>query len=477
MQIGDENVHLVRSVMDEVFGRENFVSQITFFKTAGLAKEEMSSVTDFVLWYSKDSQNLRMRRLFASKELDNDASYNLMEFSDGRRRRMTREESGSTSAIPDDARIYRIQTFTAAGLTPSCVFPIALDGVTLSPSQGVSWKTNASGAKRLIAARRLVRVGNSLTYVRYAADFPVNPITNLWTDTASGVGMDKIYVVQTKTTVVERCLLMSTDPGDLVLDPTCGSGTTAYVAEQCGRRWITIDTSRVALALARTRLMAARYPYYLLADSPEGARREGEITCQVPSEELLRASQGDIKKGFVYKRVPHVTLKSIANNEEIDAIHAKWQDRLETVRAGLNKALKRSWPEWEVPREADAAWAESARKLHAEWWKMRRDRQKEIDDRPARRHRISLRPALRRPEARPRHRPVHRRKSFAAPRPLRRRPARHRNRRTRGEQRREFRSDDYREPEESRCTEHREERTADVWPFGALPRSLASRRR
>jgi len=177
---------------------------------------------------------------------------------------------------------------------------------------------------------------------------------------------------------------MTTDPGDLVLDPTCGSGTTAYVAEQLGRRWITIDTSRVALALARTRLMAAKYPYYLLADSPEGVRKATEVTGQGPREEMLQATRQDIKKGFVYKRVPHITLKSIANNEEVDAIHAKWQERLEPVRTELNKALRKSWHEWEVPREAEAAWPEKAKKVHAEWWKMRRERQKEIDDSIAR---------------------------------------------------------------------------------------------
>jgi adenine-specific DNA-methyltransferase len=173
---------------------------------------------------------------------------------------------------------------------------------------------------------------------------------------------------------------MTTDPGDIVLDPTCGSGTTAYVAEQWGRRWITIDTSRVALALARTRLMTARYPYYLLADSPEGIRKEAEDTGQVPSEEMLHATHHDIKKCFVYNRVPHTTLKSIATNFEIDAIHARWQAKLEPICADLNKALKKAWAEWEVPREAEGAWPEKVKKLHAEWWNLRRERQKEIDE-------------------------------------------------------------------------------------------------
>ena len=163
----------------------------------------------------------------------------------------------------------------------------------------------------------------------------------------TGFSEDKIYVVQTSVKIIERCLLMTTDPGDLVLDPTCGSGTTAFVAEKWGRRWITIDTSRVALALTRTRLMAARYPYYLLADSAEGLRKEAELTGRAPRD---FKTEGDLRKGFVYKRVPHITLKSIANNEEIDVIHAGWQEKLEPVRRELNRLLRQSWEDWQVPR-------------------------------------------------------------------------------------------------------------------------------
>ena len=203
---------------------------------------------------------------------------------------------------------------------------------------------------------------------------------------------------------------MTTDPGDLVLDPTCGSGTTAYVAEQWGRRWITIDTSRVALALARTRLMAAKYPYFLLADSPEGIEKEAEITGKSP--DLLR-DRGRYQKGFVYKRVPHVTLKSIANNEEIDAIHASWQEKLEPLRR-TEQSSKQKWQEWEIPREPKTHGRRS-RKAPEEWWKLRRERQQEIDavHRPARRNRTALRPALRRHQAGPCERSLHGRKPFA----------------------------------------------------------------
>jgi adenine-specific DNA-methyltransferase len=233
----------------------------------------------------------------------------------------------------------------------------------------------------LFVLGRAVRIcsrGNGVFYVRYFDDFPVVPITNLWRDTQSG-GMGKetkLYVVQTNEAVIQRCLLMATDPGDLVLDPTCGSGTTAYVAEQWGRRWITIDTSRVALALARARIMGARYPYYLLADSREGQLKEAEVTRAAPSSQLVH---GNIRHGFVYERVPHVTLKSIANNAEIDIIWDKWQAKLEPLRVSLNEALRKTWQEWEIPREADAKWPDAPKKLHADWWQSRVDRQKEID--------------------------------------------------------------------------------------------------
>ena len=203
------------------------------------------------------------------------------------------------------------------------------------------------------------------------------PVSNYWEDTGTGSFTDdKVYVVQTGSKAIQRCILMTTDPGDLVLDPTCGSGTTAYVAEQWGRRWITIDTSRVALALARARVMGARYPYYLLADSRDGQVKEGEISRKVPSE---APTYNDIRHGFVYERVPHITLKSIANNAEIDVIWEKFQETLEPLRQELNAALGTSWEEWEIPRDADDAWPEEVKRIHADWWEQRIARQREID--------------------------------------------------------------------------------------------------
>jgi adenine-specific DNA-methyltransferase len=205
-------------------------------------------------------------------------------------------------------------------------------------------------------------------------DFIAQSANNIWTDV--GTTSEKKYVVETGPAVIQRCLLMSTDPGDLVLDPTCGSGTTATVAEQWGRRWITIDTSRVALALARARIMGARYPFYLLADSREGQLKEAEVTRSAPSTQPV---QGNIRHGFVYERVPHITLKSIANNAEIDVIWDQWQTKLEPLRESLNAALKKTWQEWEIPRDADPGWPDTAKKLHADWWQARIARQKEID--------------------------------------------------------------------------------------------------
>jgi len=240
-------------------------------------------------------------------------------------------------------------------------------------SSGKSWKTTQQGMEVLGKAGRITDSGRTIRYVIFHDDFPVTKLANAWMDTTGE--LDKSYVVQTHTRIVERCFLMAS-PGDLMLDPTCGSGTTAYVAEQWGRRWITIDTSRVALALARTRLTGARYPYYLLADSPEGQRKEAEITGAAPKD---TPTHNDIRQGFVYERASHITLKSIANNAEIDVIWEHWQEVLEPLRKQLNAALGKSWEEWEIPRESVPGWATEASNLHSDWWTARIKRQREID--------------------------------------------------------------------------------------------------
>jgi len=249
----------------------------------------------------------------------------------------------------------------------------------VKPSLSVRWKTNELGFDRLIKANRVeASSGSNLGYIRFLEDYPVFELTDIWADTLgqNQFGGPKTYVVQTSLSAVERCIQMATDPGDLVLDPTCGSGTTAMVAEQWGRRWITIDTSRVALALARARIMGARYPYFLLADSREGQLKEAEVTRTAPSSQPVR---GNIRQGFVYERVPHITLKSIANNAEIDVIWTEWQAKLEPLRECLNAALKKTWQDWEIPREIDAKWPDAAKKANADWWQARIARQTEID--------------------------------------------------------------------------------------------------
>ncbi len=336
VQIGDDNVHRVRSVMDEVFGAENFVSQITFQTTSGFETETISSVADFLLWYAKDKPSVKVRSLYEEKRTvlgKGNATWLILP--DGTYRGVKAKEKRGEVPLPEGSVLYNPGDLTGQGASTEAQ-PFDYEGKTYEPSPNAHWKANyPAGMERLAAAGRIHVAKNSIRYRRLDKDFAYKTRGNVWTDTATGSFTDeKIFVVQTNTKVVERCLLMTTDPGDLVLDPTCGSGTTAYVAEQWGRRWITIDTSRVALTLARTRLMSARYPYYLLADSPEGIKRESETSGQVPSSPIPRTER-DIKKGFVYKRVPHVTLKSIANNpdirkgmsrEEADAAIARYAD-------------------------------------------------------------------------------------------------------------------------------------------------------
>jgi adenine-specific DNA-methyltransferase len=341
VQIGDENVHLVRCLMDEVFGSENFVSQITYTKTTGATVVMLPGTTDYVVWYAKNIANAKYRRLFSSKIAGGEGAekYDQVELLTGERRTQTTEERKNPDVIPHGAKAFRFDNLMSQsmgrekGEGAACWFPVTLGGREFRPHAQSRWKTNEEGMGRLLSAKRVAVTGNTLAYVRFLDDFPAYPITNTWTD-IGGIQSradPKIYVVQTATTAIERCLLMTTDPGDLVLDPTCGSGTTAYVAEQWGRRWITIDTSRVALALARTRLMAARFPYYLLADSVEGRKKQAELTGE-PNDPKAPAPQRDMHKGFVYRTVPHVTLKSIANNPDI---------KDGTTREEIEKAIAR----------------------------------------------------------------------------------------------------------------------------------------
>lgn len=308
VQIGDENVHLVRGLMDEVFGAQNFVALVTFAKTGALLGERLSRNHDYLLWYGKDVSQLKYRQLYQPRAERGDTTYTAVELPDGTWRRATQDE---LQAPP--GRLFRTDNLSGQGATPTGSFPVEFEGRTFVPSPGRHWSTGQEGMARLIAANRVVALGRTLAYKRFEDDFPVMPITNVWTDTIIGTGTRMIYSVQTGTLAVQRCMLLSTDPGDLVFDPTLGSGTTAHVAEQWGRRWIGVDTSRVAIAIARTRLMAARYPYFLLTDSAEGSRKEVELS----GRDVDQGFTADIRKGFVYERVPHVRLSSIAQNPDI----------------------------------------------------------------------------------------------------------------------------------------------------------------
>lgn len=295
VQISDENVHHVREILDEVFGVQNFVGQIAFVKTSQQANRLLSADSDLLLWYARNRDAVKYRQLYGAKAFGGERAtqYTWVEPPGGDPRSMTAAEREDPSTIPAGYRILSHADTTSAGYSANSSRPFEFRGQVFDPGRNLHFKTTPEGLQRLAAANRLMIVGRNLRYRRYLDDFPVYPLTATWADTGmSGFAGAKLYVVQTNTKVVARCVLMTTDPGDLVFDPTCGSGTTAYVAEQWGRRWITCDTSRVALALARQRLMTASYEYYQLADADRG-----------------------VDGGFVYKTVPHVTLRSIAQGE------------------------------------------------------------------------------------------------------------------------------------------------------------------
>ena len=372
VQIGDENVHRVRAVMDEVFGEENFVREIFFTKTGSLTSNFLGRTGDRILWYARMIERCKFRPVFEEKS--HDSFYKNVEIEPFSYRAIENHERNlSPSRI--DGRIFQYVSLESSGQAQIDT-PMPFCGKIYRPNRNLHWKVEyPDGMQRLSLSGRIAVQGNKLRYKLYIDDYPIRRIGDVWTDT-SGFVTGQTYVVETRPKVVERCVLMTTDPGDLVLDPTCGSGTTAYVAEQWGRRWITIDTSRVALALARARIMGARYPWYLLADSPDGQLKEAEIARRAPSGE---PTGDDVRQGFVYERVPHVTLKSIANNAEIDIIREQAQETLEPLRETLNAALGEAWEEWEVPREGGEDWPDEATAAHAGWWTARIARQKEID--------------------------------------------------------------------------------------------------
>ena len=395
VQIGDENVHRVRALMEEVFGEGNFVSEIVLRKTTSEGSTLIGSTADFIVWFARNKEKAKYRKMLTERSDDAESRYS-QEYIDGR---SYRADNIASSRPAGDGDVTKFHHF-------GCVF---------DPGKG-TFKTTGPGLKKLGKADRYYISSNQkLNYRRFQNDYGYANIANIWSDISGAVQSrsdPKIYVVQTSSAAIARCILMTTDPGDLVLDPTCGSGTTAYVAEQWGRRWITIDTSRVAVALARSRLMGARYPYYLLADSREGQEKEGELTRTPPKNS---PTNGSIRQGFVYERVPHIMLKSIANNAEIDVIWDKMQPAVEDALDALNSALRGhatsfkvetggrkgekidftasgevtlpsgepapagGFMEWEIPREAPSGWPAPAQEALSHFWEARIARQQEID--------------------------------------------------------------------------------------------------
>jgi adenine-specific DNA-methyltransferase len=334
-QIGDENVHVVRNLLDEVFGKENFCSQIQFKKTGYASTILLPNLFDYVLWYAKDMAKLRYRSIYHQRGLDSvdTAFFDTVEAPDGERRTLTAEERSNPQTIPADFEILARNPLVSPGYVRSLSQPIKFNDREFACPPNAHWKTTPEGLTRLAASRRLIQKGNTLRMVRYLRDLSISPLTNVWTDTAVGgfVGDARLYVVQTDTRVIQRCMLMTTEPGDLVLDPTCGSGSTAYVAERWGRRWITIDTSRVALAIARQRLLTSTFDHYKLRDD-----------------------EGGPSSGFHYNSVPHITLKSIAQNTALDPIIAKHLPILDDKLTRLNVPYQKSLPQSEPPLPASS---------------------------------------------------------------------------------------------------------------------------
>ncbi len=374
VQIGDENVHHARAIMDEIFGSKNFVSLICVTKTAGQTGDLLPGLSDYVIWFCKDIDKVKFRPIFREKSLEEDFSgvYRHVRGPDLRVSKIPKDRNARENI--DLGRVFRFDNTTSQ--RPPGDFPVSLSGGTFGPGKGY-WKTGELGFARLKKANRINAATNSLTYIRFLNDFAASEIGNVWTDMGTGSFTEtKIYVVQSALKIVERCLLMTTDPGDLALDPTCGSGTTAVAAEKWGRRWISCDTSRVAITLTKQRLMTAGFDYYTLRYPHEG-----------------------LKGGFVYRTLPHVTLKSIANNPDIDTIHAEMHPTIEAARVTLNKALAGArlrhrptkgpragqWIDFSAPSEDAAAltadelpetfpdhWPENAKKPFGEVRKARR---------------------------------------------------------------------------------------------------------
>lgn len=398
VQISDENVHLLKNLLDDTFENKNYVALIFFSKTTGQAASLLPSSGDIILWYAKDISKIKYRPLYQLKNTSELASYNIIESVDtGEWRKMTPDEINDNLIIQKNWKIFSAQNLRSQGFSKNstCIYRFSEQDYYCGENN--HWKTTSDGLQRLTKSNRLIALGNNLNYKRYFSDFPVVSLNDRWLDTAIAgfSGEDKVFIVQTPQKVILRCILMTTDPGDLIIDPTCGSGTTAFVAEQFGRRWITIDTSRVAISLARQRILTSTFDFY-------------------------RTKNGDGNNpatGFVYEEVPHITLKSIAQNVALDSIFAKHEPILETALQELNSSLKsvtkeerenfryklhskekaegkksitdadrrrwllpdKGWKEWEVPFDTDEEYPEELKTALTNYRKLWRAKIDEVN--------------------------------------------------------------------------------------------------
>ena len=372
IQIGNQNEHRLRVLLDEIFGDENHISTITFRTKIPLGSKFLSNTTDTILWYAKNKECTKFNRLFFPRDVGPDSIMKDICSPSGEVLDKNQKKNINKNNLPEGYSYFRGLDLVSTGRTESCVFDAEFNGKIFKASSRKSWKTTKEGFERLKKAGRITAGINSLRYIFKHDDYPVQEFSNTWTDTQGA--SDKVYVVQTSTKVIERCILMASDPGDLILDPTCGSGTTAFVSEQWGRRWITIDTSRVAIALARARLMAAQFPYYIKKDSESGH----SVLFSKFREKICNKPSNNLSYGFIYNRVPHITLKSIANNTEIDVIDEKYRGQITALLAKINSLSEKKYNEWNVPHEPVQN-NEILKGLINSWWVIKTKRQAEIN--------------------------------------------------------------------------------------------------
>ncbi len=356
VQISDENVHHIRELLDEIFGKENFCAQINYRSMSPLGQKGLASVYDYVLWYAKQKDDMKYRPIYKSRDIEDEREFCFLDNGGGTYKKFTAKEIPELT--PDERkRVFKRSVLTSSGYTPSCTYNFSVYDKGHSPLSGKSWRTHTTGMERLVKANRLVILGSNPYFRQFHSDFNLIQLENSWTDTAAGYSEQKVYVVQTADRVIERCLLMVTDPGDLVFDPTCGSGTSAVVSEKWGRRWITCDSSRVSVALAKQRLLTASYDYYELKYPQEG-----------------------LKSGFIYKTVPKITLGAIANDPEIDDIYKEMHPAIDSALSELNKSIKQSLKEWEVPYAFPEDWPESSRQTFDKFHAARQIMQRKMDE-------------------------------------------------------------------------------------------------